>query len=55
MVIMDGMIGIFRKYNNGNDLSNHLLSGLNPAGVPKGLENTAFPFNYNDRLPEKNN
>ena len=36
------------NHNNGNDLSNHLLSGLNPAGVPKGLENTVFPFNYND-------
>ena len=36
------------NHNNGNDLSNHLLSGLNPVGVPKDLENTVFPFNYND-------
>jgi glutamate-1-semialdehyde 2,1-aminomutase len=31
-----------------NALGEHLLSGLSPAGVPKGLTNTAFPFNYND-------
>ena len=35
------------NWNNGNDLSSHLLSGLNPAGVPKNLKNTSFPFNYN--------
>ncbi len=35
-------------------LGNHLLSGLNPAGVPKGLTNSAFPFPYNnlDELKE---
>lgn len=26
----------------------HLLPGLNPLGVPKGLKGTAFPFKYND-------
>ena len=26
----------------------HLLPGLNPLGVPKGLKGTAFPFPYND-------
>jgi len=35
------------NWNNGDDLSNHLLSGLSPIGVPKNLKNTAFPFNYN--------
>lgn len=29
-------------------LSGHLLPGLNPAGVPKGLKNTTIPFMYND-------
>jgi len=30
-----------------NALGEHLISGLNPAGVPKGLIHTAFPFRYN--------
>ncbi len=30
-----------------NALGEHLISGLNPAGVPKGLTGTAFPFRYN--------
>ena len=30
-----------------NALSDHLLPGLNPAGVPRGLSGTAFPFHYN--------
>lgn len=29
-------------------LEGHLLPGLDPAGVPKGLRNTVIPFNYND-------
>jgi len=29
-------------------LGNHLLGGLEPAGVPKGLANTMLPFMYND-------
>jgi glutamate-1-semialdehyde 2,1-aminomutase len=29
-------------------LVGHLLSGLEPAGVPQGLRGTAFPFHYND-------
>lgn len=33
---------------SGDGLGNHLLPGLNPAGVPKELENTTIPFNYND-------
>ena len=32
-------------------LGDHLLSGLSPAGVPKGLAGTALPFHYN-RLDE---
>ena len=30
-----------------NALGEHLISGLNPAGVPKRLTGTAFPFRYN--------
>ena len=33
--------------NTGNELDNHLITGLIPNGVPKGLANTAFPFQYN--------
>lgn len=29
-------------------LDGHLLPGLEPAGVPRGLRGTALPFNYND-------
>lgn len=32
-----------------NNLEGHLLPGLNPNGVPKGLRGTAFPFAYNDQ------
>lgn len=28
-------------------LGQHLLGGLNPLGVPKALQGTSFPFNYN--------
>tara|TARA_B100000965_G_scaffold397140_1_gene413180 strand:- start:2744 stop:4048 length:1305 start_codon:yes stop_codon:yes gene_type:complete len=34
--------------HQGDGLSNHLISGLNPLGVPKKLKNTVFPFNYNN-------
>ena len=30
-------------------LDGHLLPGLAPKGVPRGLKGTVFPFNYNDR------
>lgn len=30
-----------------NALGEHLLSGLNPSGVPKGLTGTSIPFRYN--------
>tara|TARA_Y100000768_G_C23968713_1_gene679340 strand:+ start:954 stop:2258 length:1305 start_codon:yes stop_codon:yes gene_type:complete len=36
------------NHNIGNDLSEHLLPGLDPLGVPKNLSNTVFPFHYND-------
>jgi len=29
-------------------LGQHLIPGLEPAGVPKGLKGTALPFKYND-------
>lgn len=31
-----------------NNLRDHLLPGLSPLGVPKGLQGTAIPFKYND-------
>jgi len=33
---------------NTDRLSEHLLPGLEPLGVPRGLSNTAIPFLYND-------
>ncbi len=30
-----------------NALGEHLMHGLDPLGVPKGLKGTAFPFRYN--------
>lgn len=30
-----------------NALGEHLIAGLKPTGVPKGLAGTAFPFRYN--------
>ena len=36
------------NHNEGDELANHLLEGLNPVGVPKNLKNTVFPFNYNN-------
>jgi glutamate-1-semialdehyde 2,1-aminomutase len=36
------------------NLDNHLLTGLNPLGVPKNLSDTVFPFEFNnlDKLKE---
>lgn len=34
--------------NGGDDLSGHLLAGLNPNGVPKNLKDTVYPFHYNN-------
>jgi len=36
------------NHNNENNLSNHLIPGLSPNGVPTSLKNTVFPFQYND-------
>lgn len=33
---------------NEGGLDGHLLPGLDPAGVPRGLAGTALPFHYND-------
>jgi len=33
---------------NGDNLSEHLLAGLSPKGVPVSLEGTAIPFSFND-------
>lgn len=37
-----------------NNLTDHLLPGLSPKGVPKGLQNTALPFEYNNITAFKN-
>ena len=34
--------------DTGDDLSNHLLPGLDPKGVPSELKNSVIPFEYND-------
>lgn len=36
------------NHNQGDGLSDHLLPGLEPAGVPKSLKDTVFPFHYNN-------
>tara|TARA_B110001450_G_scaffold256718_1_gene288310 strand:- start:1180 stop:2487 length:1308 start_codon:yes stop_codon:yes gene_type:complete len=36
--------------NQEDDLGEHLLPGLDTAGIPKNLKNTTFPFKYNDFL-----
>lgn len=36
------------NHNDGDGLSNHLLPGLDPTGVPKNLKNTVHPFLYNN-------
>lgn len=33
---------------NEENLAGHLLSGLEPNGVPENLKGTVYPFNYND-------
>ncbi|MDB4060241.1 aminotransferase class III-fold pyridoxal phosphate-dependent enzyme [Flavobacteriaceae bacterium] len=48
------------NHNGGDDLSEHLIPGLSPNGVPKNLKNSVFPFNYNNYeelldIVEKNN
>jgi glutamate-1-semialdehyde 2,1-aminomutase len=34
--------------SSSNALNNHLIPGLEPRGVPPGLQGTAIPFNYDD-------
>ncbi|MGB1211528.1 MAG: aminotransferase class III-fold pyridoxal phosphate-dependent enzyme [Lacinutrix venerupis] len=36
------------NHNEGDELSQHLLPGLSPNGVPKNLKDTVYPFNYNN-------
>jgi glutamate-1-semialdehyde 2,1-aminomutase len=36
------------NHNKKDELGEHLLKGLNPAGVPKKLKDTVYPFHYND-------
>ena len=36
------------NHNGSDELSDHLISGLSPKGVPKYLKNSVFPFNYNN-------
>lgn len=36
------------NHNEGDELSGHLLPGLNPTGVPKNLKDTVYPFHYNN-------
>ena len=38
---------ISANLNNNENLNGHLLSGLEPRGVPSNLKDTVFPFNYN--------
>jgi glutamate-1-semialdehyde 2,1-aminomutase len=36
------------NHNDGDELSGHLIPGLDPNGVPKNLKGTVFPFHYNN-------
>jgi glutamate-1-semialdehyde 2,1-aminomutase len=36
------------NHNQNDELSGHLLPGLDPSGVPKNLKDTVFPFHYNN-------
>ncbi len=36
------------NHNNGDELSGHLIPGLDPNGVPKNLKDTVYPFHYNN-------
>ena len=40
--------------NNDDNLSNHLLKGLEPIGVPNNLKNSVYPFRYNNFEELKN-
>ena len=45
---------IAANLNQGDELSEHLIPGLRPLGVPKGLVKTSLPFKYNDVEDFKN-
>ena len=50
---------IAANLNNDSSLDGHLLPGLEPLGVPKGLRGTVLPFSYNntdefDRIIQQN-
>lgn len=54
------MVYFCKSQWGGDDLSGHLIPGLNPKGVPNNLKDTVFPFNYNNyqelvSIVEKNN
>jgi glutamate-1-semialdehyde 2,1-aminomutase len=36
------------NHNTDDNLSGHLIPGLNPKGVPKSLKDTVLPFHYNN-------
>lgn len=36
------------NHNSGDDLSEHLIPGLSPEGVPQNLKDTVYPFHYNN-------
>ncbi len=43
------------NHNSKKDgLSDHLIPGLEPLGVPKNLKNSAYPFQYNNYLELEN-
>ena len=53
MVAFSGYHGWYDWYLATNlkskkNLNNHLLPGLEPIGVPKGLKDSVFGFNYNN-------
>ena len=39
---------ISSNLSNKNNLTDLLLPGLDPKGIPKKLQNTAIPFKWND-------
>ena len=45
---------IAANLSNNSALDGQLLPGLNPAGVPRHLRDTSFPFNFNNRAEFQN-
>ena len=48
MVITVGMTGIYLQIYLSKKLNEHLLPGLEPLGVPKGLKGSVIPFKFNN-------